>query len=150
MNNKFLEDDTKRGGMFSLMVKKISTIEEWIRKHNSYNHGYKSMPSPEILGGDTVYERFCMLQAYSTTNANGVLLFSSRKLTIPTVICSAANTFGILSATFVVIPVTAISISDISRSRCSVDVTVAGGLVAGNASVLFANNTLTASITITG
>jgi hypothetical protein len=43
MDKNFLETDSKRGGMFSTMVKKISDIETWIRKHNSIKH--QGLPS---------------------------------------------------------------------------------------------------------
>lgn len=85
MNNDFLEKDSNRGGMFSTIVKKISTIEEWIRKHNSIQHtkrliskfsAYKSSQTNNVTGDGTAYTAIFDTEIYDANgdynNANGV------------------------------------------------------------------------------
>lgn len=106
--------------------------------------------SPEVIGGVNAFDVFCNLAVISSTHADGVLMFGSIKSTIPTVTFASSSLFKVQDASGTGLVVTSITASVITKGRCEIDVFVSTGLVAGNASLLYANNSTLATITVTG
>jgi len=98
------------------------------------------------MGGLDPSEYILSLQCYSTTQANGPLRYVVEMAIAPTITVSAPGDWRLSSATFTTIPATGLIAANVTRRTCVVSATVASGLVAGNVTVLFANNTANARI----
>jgi hypothetical protein len=85
-----------------------------------------------------------MAQAYSTTQVMWLWTFKTPKAITPTLTFSAANQFGTLNSAANPVTGTAISTFTASTDRANGPLTVASGLIAGNASILGATTTGTA------
>lgn len=95
----------------------------------------------ERQGGDSTLETFAVLQCLSTTQARGSVRFRTQKRTTPTM--TFAGTVGNWAADAAggsQTALTAISAGRRTLNQFEPEVTVASGLVAGNASVLRANS----------
>lgn len=102
----------------------------------------------EVWGGLDATERVAMAQAWSTTRSNGVLQFRAIKAVTPSVTKSAAGDFVTADAAAVGKTITVLSFTEITTRSCELDATVASGLVAGNASQIYAAGTTAARIIV--
>ena len=93
--------------------------------------------------------RFATGQCYATTAGAVVDKFPVPMRAVPTAVASGAATFGVLGAGGGLIPLSSLTASVIEPGGANLDLTVAAGLVAGNAAIMFANSTTTAIIDYT-
>ena len=98
-------------------------------------------------GGDTVYEYHAVCQAINTTTAYGVVYLPVTMRTAPSIALSAANNFLLLNSAGTG-SATASNIQSTTQSKTSLglEITVASGIAAGNATLLYSNNTLSARL----
>lgn len=92
------------------------------------------------------YVCFASGQSTGTAGARYMVPWKVPKRAIPTVTYSAASTFGVLGAGGNVIAGTAVSTRGASRLGVDIDVAVASGTAAGQASLLYSNNVTTTTI----
>jgi hypothetical protein len=97
---------------------------------------------------DETVTRFCMAQCISTTAGRGVIHYEAEKRAVPVMTLSAANTWAITTAAGVVTAGTAVSVADPSLKSLLLLVTVASGMVAGNATIICSNTVTTAKLEI--
>jgi hypothetical protein len=99
------------------------------------------------IGGQGVFEYVCMLQAYATTTALGVLAWAVPMAVAPTITFSAPGDFRLLNATAATsLGCTGVSAASPTTRSAQVSASVASGLVAGDATMFGANNTLAARV----
>ena len=91
-----------------------------------------------VLGGTSVFERLGSAQATSGTLAYAIIPTPVTLRSAPTVSYSGA--FGVTSSSGAAISATNITLDNAALHSVQVSVTVASGLVAGNATQLIANN----------
>lgn len=92
------------------------------------------------MGGETLFEPMGVGQAYSTINAQIYIPFPVTMRVAPTL--AVSSTLGVNNAAGTAVAVTGISINAASTKTARMTVTVAAGLVAGDATQLYANNSL--------
>jgi hypothetical protein len=98
-------------------------------------------------GGLSTNEFVCVMQAISTTAAIGVILFPVEMAVTPIVTVSAPGDWALLSAAAAALTTTALGgTSHLTRRSARLDASVAAGLIAGNAALLWANTTAAARI----
>jgi hypothetical protein len=90
----------------------------------------------QVYGIDVGNEMVATGQCYSTTQAECPLLYRVPMFAAPTVTLSAANTFQTTNAAITGVNLTAITADLIGKQSARLTVTVASGLVAGNATIL--------------
>jgi len=98
------------------------------------------------LGGLDTNENVLPMQCYSTTQAQGPFRFPVEMAIPPTITISAIGDWRLTSSTLGAIVCSALAGASPTRRGCAITASVASGLVAGNASILFANATLAARI----
>jgi hypothetical protein len=99
------------------------------------------------IGGDAPDEIAGPLVATGSTSAFGAVRFPVEMASPPTVTVSAPGDWAVLRSNGQLVVCIALAPSRITRKGCRLDATVAPGtLVAGNGSLLVANNTLAARI----
>ena len=101
----------------------------------------------EVFGGRVAYERYPVGQVHSATGAT-IHLACNKKYATPSISFSSAAHWAVSPAGGGIIAATNLGAGNIANTTFSIAVTVAGGLVAGNATLFFANNTLSARIYI--
>jgi hypothetical protein len=114
----------------------LHPTEEWARCQRYYRE----------YGGLDLFESIASLQAFSTTQTLGALIFPLEMAVAPTLTVSAAADFGLFNAAGTILGCTALTAATITRRGLRIAANVASGLVAGNASILLANNTLAARL----
>jgi len=91
----------------------------------------------------------CLAFAFGTTSAMAMYPILVQKAVAPTVTLSAAATWAVTSAAFGILPCTAITATVQGGGRSiALSLTVASGLVAGNAGIVLANTGQTATLAI--
>ena len=98
--------------------------------------------------GATNYANLAVGQCISTTGASAVYFYQTAKRSQPTVTYSAANTFSVTSSTGPDIVCTTVNTDRSDVTALSINIVVASGLSAGNATRLLQNNAATPQITI--
>jgi hypothetical protein len=98
--------------------------------------------------GATNYANLAVGQCISTTGASAVYFYQVAKRSQPTVTYSSANTFSVTSSTGPDIVCTTVNTDRSDVTALSINIVVASGLSAGNATRLLQNNTATPQITI--
>lgn len=83
---------------------------------------------------------------FSGTQAHVTIPFKVIKRAAPIIALSAANTFGVYSAAGGPIACTGIALHNANQFQVAINATVAGGLVAGNSTVLISNGVTTTTI----
>ncbi len=102
----------------------------------------------EDIGGDAAFYMYGIAQAFSTTQAY-LHIFYSQKRAIPTVAVSANSHFAVADAAGSLAAMSALTIDQMGLTAARFIVTrTGGGLVAGNAAQVLANNELASRITI--
>jgi hypothetical protein len=101
----------------------------------------------QILGGDNAFEYFCIGSSTTTTDASGVIPLKATMRGTPTLTFTTASNYrvtqGVTANTATVVQ------GDIlTKNTINVQFTVASGLTAGNANRMIANNTTSATISI--
>jgi hypothetical protein len=91
-------------------------------------------------GADNLNENLGAAQALGTTSVLGGLNYLAPMRVTPTMTISSAGNFGVLGAGGNVLTATALTFSQGTPRHTRYDVTVASGLVAGNASIFLANS----------
>lgn len=91
-----------------------------------------------VYGGDANFERFAVGQAYNTTQAVLITYLPTEMRTAPSL--TATGNFGLTSASAAGLAVTGFTGDNPSKKVFEFIATVASGLVAGNSTQLFANN----------
>jgi hypothetical protein len=98
------------------------------------------------VGGLVNYEFVGPVFCSATTAFGGVLRFPVEMALTPTMTVSAPGDFGVYNASAAVLACATLGSSVLNRRSAGLTGTVASGLIAGNASTLFTNNTLAARI----
>ena len=112
-----------------------SVQADWIRCQRYY----------ERLGGQSAYELFGLGQCYSTTGARVAITYTRKR---GTAVPDSGGSFSVSNSAWAGKAVTNVSWVYVGRNTATVDVTVASGLVAGDATGLYAANDLTAYIAL--
>src|SRR5262245_29360052 len=99
------------------------------------------------IGGTQVFEMALPMQAYGAGAAIGALTFPVQMAIAPTLTVSAPGDWRLLSSSLTSITCTSISAANTTPRSCQLSVAVTSGLVAGDATMLTANNTLAARLT---
>lgn len=99
----------------------------------------------EVWGG-LAFERFGAGFNYSTTAGVAMAAFRE-KYGVPSVTFTAANTFAVNDVSGASVACSAIAAANVTTRNFEMDITVASGLVAGNAIHVYANNSTSARIT---
>ena len=97
------------------------------------------------MGGSAIYERVAGGQAVTTTSAWPLYTPATTFRVAPTV--SYSGSWALSSASSAALAVTSIAADAFSPQALNMLVTVASGLVAGDATQLFSNNNTTARLT---
>jgi hypothetical protein len=97
-------------------------------------------------GGNAIYENFGTGQAYAAGSVLLPFVFDTPMRATPVGSYSAASNFRLTSATYSGVTPTTISTNLMTRGSCSIVITGASGLVAGNASTLEGNNGTSSTI----
>jgi len=97
-------------------------------------------------GGDNLYEYHAACSVSSTTEAFGTLILPVQMRVTPSGSVSAAADFAVGSASGVAIACTAVAFQSSGTKSAGIKATVSSGLVAGNSSTFFSNNTTSARI----
>ena len=97
------------------------------------------------IGGDAAYCPFGTGQVTGTTIGRVNVPYTKMR-TVPTATYAAAANFMVLAATGSILGLTAIGTNQIQAENVNIDVTVASGLVGGDATLLYANNSTSATI----
>lgn len=92
----------------------------------------------QVLTADTTFTPFATLQAISATTAQGFLSYSPKRAA-PSISVGGSTSFGVTNVSGGNIGASSLVFAQISKSLAAVSVTVASGLVAGNASILQSN-----------
>ncbi|CAB3643491.1 hypothetical protein LMG26685_02164 [Achromobacter mucicolens] len=92
----------------------------------------------EVQASDTTFTPFATLQAISTTTAQGFLRYSPKRAA-PSISVGGNTSFGVTTVGGGNVGASGVAFAQISKSLAAVSVTVASGLVAGNASILQSN-----------
>ena len=100
-----------------------------------------------VFGGEGANDDFCIAYVYSTTQAVGILPFATMRAA-PSATFNTASNFAVTDTSGGLIAVTVIALSRARKDAISINITVAGGLIAGSASELIANSTTNARITL--
>lgn len=101
----------------------------------------------EVFGGRSVLEHITMLLCASATSAFGPLQYTKKAVT-PTLSVSAVGDWAATNSTGAIVAATNVQFSFVTVDSCSVTITVAAGLTAGDASILVSNNTTAARLII--
>jgi hypothetical protein len=132
-----INDATLCLGTAPLPYVPLHPAEEWARCQRYY----------QTQAGEAIGESLLVAFCYATTNALGTTHFTPKSV-IPSVTVTNPTKFSVNSAVAAAIACTALSGAAISKSRAQMSITVASGLVAGNASHLFTNTDTTGLIAI--
>ncbi len=97
----------------------------------------------EAWGGDNGYQPVGIGQVYNSTSCRVILVYGWKRI-IPTLTVSSASHWALTTAGYTPTAATAVIFTDVSRDRCSVDVSISSGLVAGNATDFLGANTTSA------
>src|SRR5262245_11648421 len=98
------------------------------------------------VGGLAAAEYVALLQVADPTVAFGPFVYPVEMAVAPTITVSAPGDWALTAAAGAFTPLTAFTTATVTRRSCRFSCTVASGLVAANATMLIANNTLAARI----
>jgi hypothetical protein len=101
----------------------------------------------QILGGDNAFEYFCIGSSASTTDASGVIPLKVTMRGTPTLTFTTASNYRVTQGT-TANTATVVQGDILTKNTINVQFTVASGLTAGNANRMIANNTTSATISI--
>lgn len=127
----YVDNATLAGGQSAMPYQPITPAVDLVQCQRYYT----------LFGGLDTNEYGIGLQCISTTVALGVWRFPVEMAVAPTITGSAAADFSLFNAAGSLVACTVIAANNPTRRSTRLTLTVASGLVAGNASVLLTNTT---------